>query len=61
MRKPALTRVYRNHHLDSTRWAGYRPRDGDVIITTSYKSGTTFTQCILASMICGVILLYLVR
>lgn len=53
MRKPALTRVYRNHHLDSTRWAGYQPRDGDVIITTSYKSGTTFTQCILASMICG--------
>jgi len=53
VRRPEVTRVYRNHHLDSTRWAAYRPRDGDVIITTSYKSGTTFTQCILASLICG--------
>ncbi len=50
---PAVTRTYQNHHLDSTRWAGYRPRDGDIIITTSYKAGTTFTQCILMSLICG--------
>jgi len=53
MKKPEVTRVYRNHHLDSTRWAAYQPRDGDIIVTTSYKAGTTFTQCILASMICG--------
>ena len=53
MEKPEVTRVYRNHHLDSTRWADYRPRDGDIVVTTSYKAGTTFTQCILASMICG--------
>ncbi len=53
MLTPGVTRVYRNHHLDSTRWAGFQPRDGDIIVTTSYKAGTTFTQCILASMICG--------
>lgn len=51
--RPAVTRMYRNHHLDSTRWGGYQPRDGDIIVTTSYKAGTTFTQCILASLICG--------
>ncbi|MGD8831479.1 MAG: sulfotransferase domain-containing protein [Pseudomonadales bacterium] len=51
--RPSVTRVYQNHHLDSTRWEGYRPRDGDVIVTTSYKAGTTFTQSILMSMICG--------
>lgn len=51
--RPAVTRVYLNHHLDSTRWAGYQPRDGDIIVSTSYKAGTTFTQCILMSLICG--------
>lgn len=52
-RRPSVTREYRNHHLDSTRWAGYQPRDGDIVVTTSYKAGTTFTQCILASLLCG--------
>ena len=51
--KPEITRTYQNHHLDSTRWADFKPRDGDIIVTTSYKSGTTFTQCILASLILG--------
>jgi len=50
---PEVTRIYQNHHLDSTRWSGFQPRDGDIIVTTSYKSGTTFTQCILASLILG--------
>jgi aryl sulfotransferase len=53
MKRPEVTRVYQNHHLDSTHWADFQPRDGDIIVTTSYKSGTTFTQCILASLICG--------
>jgi aryl sulfotransferase len=52
-RRPAVTRIYQNHHLDSARWDRFRPRDGDVIVTTSYKAGTTFTQCILMSLICG--------
>lgn len=44
---PQRTRVYQNHHLDSTRWDLYEPREGDVIVTTSYKAGTTWTQQIL--------------
>lgn len=48
---PARTRVYQNHHLDSERWQEYSPRDGDVIVTTSYKSGTTWTQAILLSLL----------
>lgn len=52
---PGITRLYQNHHLDSTRWECYRPRNGDIIVTTSYKSGTTFTQCILMSLIHGAV------
>ncbi len=50
---PEVTRVYQNHHLDSTRWDAYRPREGDVIVTTSYKAGTTWTQQILYQMFYG--------
>jgi len=51
MQFPKVTRCYQNHHLDSTRWEGYTPRDDDLIVTTSYKSGTTFTQQILYNML----------
>jgi aryl sulfotransferase len=44
---PRVTREYKNHHLDSTRWDVYEPRDGDIVVTTSYKSGTTWAQQIL--------------
>ncbi len=50
---PRVTRLYQNHHLDSKRWDGYKPRDGDVIVTTSYKAGTTFTQQILLHLLHG--------
>ena len=46
-------RVYQNHHLDSTRWERYAPRAGDVIVTTAYKAGTTFTQEILLHLLHG--------
>src|SRR6516165_2170835 len=48
---PARTREYRNHHLDSTRWDGFRPRDDDIVITTAYKAGTTWTQRIVAALL----------
>jgi aryl sulfotransferase len=48
---PTHSRVYRNHHLDSTRWDCYRPRADDIVISTSYKSGTTWTQSIVRQLI----------
>jgi len=50
---PERTREYRHHHLDSTRWDGFIPRDDDIIVTTGYKAGTTWMQRILAALILG--------
>jgi len=48
---PQRTRVYRNHHLDSRRWDLYQPRDGDVVVSTAYKAGTTWTQLIVLTLL----------
>lgn len=45
------TREYRNHTLDSTRWDGFRARPDDIVITTPYKSGTTWMQRIVGSFV----------
>lgn len=50
---PTLTRTYQDHFLDSTRWNCYRPRPGDIVIATSYKSGTTWAQEIVRQLILG--------
>ena len=50
---PLRTRVYRNHHLDSRRWDRVRLRPGDVVISTSYKAGTTWTQRIVSLLVFG--------
>ena len=50
-RLPEVTRVYRNHHLDSKRWDVFSPREGDIVVTTAYKAGTTWTQQILSCLI----------
>jgi aryl sulfotransferase len=46
-----VTRTYQNHTIDSTRWRGFEPRPGDVIVTTSYKCGTTWTLGLLYRML----------
>lgn len=48
---PAKTRVYESHHLDSGVWDNLESRDGDIIIATAYKSGTTWMQQIVAQLI----------
>src|SRR5579864_2315814 len=40
----AATREVRSPVLDSHRWDRFEPRDGDIIIGTFSKSGTTWTQ-----------------
>lgn len=48
---PKLAHTYQNHHLDSLRWTHYAPRDDDIVISTSYKSGTTWTQEIVLHLV----------
>ena len=48
---PQRNRIYRCHHLDSTRWDDVVPRPDDIIITTSLKAGTTWTQRIVSLLV----------
>ena len=48
---PQPTHVYQNHLLDSTRWNLIEPRDGDIVVATPYKSGTTWMQNIVLHLI----------
>lgn len=48
---PEVKQVYQNHHLDSTRWEDYIPRNDDIIIATSIRSGTTWLQTIVMHLI----------
>ena len=47
------TRIYQNHHLDSTRWERFVPRHDDIVITTAYKAGTTWMQAIVTQLLFG--------
>jgi aryl sulfotransferase len=51
MKTPVVTRTYENHHLDSPRWDRFETRPGDIVITTAYKSGTTWMQNIVANLV----------
>jgi aryl sulfotransferase len=48
---PQRTRIYQNHHFDSTRWDYFERRSDDVVIATSYKAGTTWTQSIVGHLL----------
>ena len=48
---PQRTRTYQNHHLNSTKWDRFVPRNDDIVIATPYKAGTTWTQAIVANLL----------
>lgn len=49
--RPQIVHEYQNHHLDSRRWDDFKPRSDDIVISTSYKAGTTLTQTIVVNML----------
>lgn len=46
-------RAYQGSITDSRRWEAFVPRDGDIVVSTPPKCGTTWTQGILAMLIAG--------
>ena len=42
---------YRNLVYDSARWEGFAFREGDIVISTPPKSGTTWTQMLVAMLV----------
>jgi aryl sulfotransferase len=50
---PRKTREMHSHHFDSTIWNDLKFRDDDIIVSTYGKSGTTWTQQIVAQMLFG--------
>lgn len=44
---------YRSSEEDSARWDGFDHRDGDLVVSTRSKHGTTWTQTILLLLIHG--------
>jgi len=50
---PRKTRELHSHHFDSTVWNDFRFRDDDIVIATYAKSGTTWTQQIVAQLLFG--------
>ncbi|MEL6239814.1 MAG: sulfotransferase domain-containing protein [Pseudomonadota bacterium] len=47
------SRRYEGRIADPDRWYSYRPRPGDIVVSTPPKSGTTWTQGILAMLLSG--------
>jgi aryl sulfotransferase len=48
---PAKTRELHNHHINSELWSQVQIRDGDIVIATYAKSGTTWMQQIVAQLV----------
>ena len=46
-------RTYRGHVTDPARWATWVPRQGDILVCTPPKCGTTWTQTILTMLAHG--------
>lgn len=50
-RLPVKTHELHNHHFDSTIWNDFKFREDDIVIATYAKSGTTWTQQIVAQLL----------
>ncbi len=50
MQAPAV-RTYRSFFIDSTHWDAFEPREGDIVISTAPKVGTTWTQRIVSVLV----------
>ena len=50
---PRKVREIQTNHFDSTIWNDFKFRDDDVIVATYGKSGTTWTQQIIAQLLMG--------
>jgi len=48
---PEIKHLYQNYLLDSLRWNFIDFRDDDIVIATSGKTGTTWTQGVVANLI----------
>src|SRR5512139_3293324 len=48
-------REIRNHTMDSRRWYDFRFREGDIVVATWAKTGTTWLQQILGQLIFGLV------
>lgn len=48
---PRIEHHYDHRVFDSARWTGFDHRPGDILICTSYKAGTTWTQMICALLV----------
>lgn len=47
------SRLYKSKIADPARWNAFKPRAGDVVVTTPPKSGTTWMQGIVALLVSG--------
>lgn len=51
--RPERLHVYKNVMIDGARWDQFSPRDDDIFVCTTSKSGTTWMQAICALLIFG--------
>jgi aryl sulfotransferase len=49
--RPIVQHSYEHHHLAASRWNDFEVRPDDIVISTSYKAGTTWMQTIVGNII----------